>query len=213
MTLLFDLLPLAVFYATLAVAQAFPAASIVVVTEQLAHAVSGGTAGAREAPMLLATAIGVLTAALQVLWLRLQGRRAEPALWASVVLVVSIGVLSLWLQHETLVKWRPSVVYWLFGVVLWVSQVVLRRNLVRSLLWRHVTLADSTWQRVNAAWVGFFGLMGLLNVWVAHSYPTEVWLEFATYGGPLLFAAFVAVQAVVLSRHVRGAGAMHDVSR
>ena len=208
MTLLFDLLPLALFYATLAVAHAFPAGSIVVFTEQVGHAVSGGAVGAREAPAILATAVGLLAAAAQVLWLRLQARRVEPALWASAVLVAAIGVLSVWLQHEAFVKWRPSVVCWLVGSVLWFSQAVLRRNLLRSLLGRQLALADSAWQRLNAAWVGFFGLLGLLNVWIAHSYPTAVWLEFATYGAPLLFAAFVAVQAVALARHWRGAGAV-----
>ncbi|MCU0929063.1 MAG: septation protein IspZ [Burkholderiaceae bacterium] len=208
MTLLFHLLPLVLFYATLAAAQAFPAGSIVVFIEQLGHAVSGGAAGAREAPAILATTVGLLAATVQVLWLRLQARRIEPALWASVVLVAAIGVLSVWLHHEAFVKWRPSVVCWMVGIVLWFSQAVLRRNLLRSLLGRQLALADSAWQRLNAAWVGFFGLLGLLNVWIAHSYPTAVWLEFATYGAPLLFAAFVAVQAVALARHWRGAGAV-----
>ena len=213
MTLLFDLLPLALFYATLAVAQAFPAGSIVVSTEQLGYAVSGGAVGAREAPAVLATAVALLAAAVQVLWLGLQARRARPALWASVVLVAAIGVLSVWMHHEVFVKWRPSVVCWLVGIVLWFSQAVVRRNLLRSLLGRQLALADTAWQRLNAAWVGFFGLLGLLNVWIAHSYPTVAWLEFATYGLPLLFAAFVAVQAVALARHWRDVGAVRGARR
>lgn len=209
MTLLFDLLPLVLFYATLTAAQALPAGSVVVAAEQMGNAVSGGVAGAREAPVILATTVSLLAAATQVAWLRLRRRRAEPALWASVLLVVAVGVLSLWLHDETFVKWKPSVVYWLFGVVFWVSQVVLRLNLPRSLLDRRVMLADSTWQRLNAAWVGFFGLMGLLNLWVAYNVPTAVWIEFNHYGGPALLAAFVAVQTAFVLRHPR-AGATHD---
>jgi intracellular septation protein len=213
MKLLFDLLPLLVFFVTLEVADVFPAGSVVHATEQLGTFVSSGLLGAREAPALLATSLSLAVALVQVLWARLRGRRVPPALWLGVALVAVVGPAWFWLHTEALVKWKPSMLYWMVGTMLWLSQVLLRRNLVRAMLGDHLRLPHAVWQRVNAAWVGFFGLMGLLNLWVAYNYPTAVWLEFTRFGSVGLLLGFVAAQALVLLRHVRAAGAIDDRGR
>lgn len=204
MKLLFGLLPVLAFFVALEAAQAPPAGPVVHAAGRVGTAVAGPAVGTRETPALLAIGAALVTALGQLGWLRARRRAVPPAVGVSALLAVVCGVAALALHHEAFVKWRPSALFWLLGVLLWVSQVLLRRNLLRLLLGEQFALSASGWQRLNAAWVGFFGVMGLLNVWVAYSVPTQVWLDFGRYGSLALLALFVSVQAALLARHHRG---------
>jgi intracellular septation protein len=52
------------------------------------------------------------------------------------------------------------------------------------------------------SWVGFFVLMGFLNVYVAYSFSTDAWVNFKLFGGMGLMLAFVFVQAIFLAKHI-----------
>src|SRR6186713_186349 len=139
MKFLFDLLPVIVFFA------AFKLADIYVAT---------GTA--------------IAATFMQVGWLKLRRKPVEPMLWASLGLIVVFGGATLLLRDETFIKWKPTVLYWLFGAVL-AGAIALRRNLVRSMLSDQVQLPDAIWTRLNWSWVAFFAFMGALNLYVAYN--------------------------------------------
>jgi intracellular septation protein len=122
-------------------------------------------------------------------------------LWASLAIIAVFGGATLALQDETFIKWKPTVLYWLFGAVL-AGALVFRRNLIRVMLSEQVQLPDPIWARLNWAWIGFFGFMGALNLYVAYNYSTDNWVNFKLFGGMGLMLLFVAAQAMVLSRYI-----------
>lgn len=202
MRLLSDFLPILLFFGTFKVAEARPDEAAAFATSQLGALVSGGTVGAAEAPVLLATVVVILATVLQVGWRLSRGRRVEPMLWVSVALVVVLGGLTVWFHNATFIKWKPSVLYWAMGLTLWGSQVLFRRNLLRALMGQQVDLPTRVWQRLNFAWVAFFAFMGLLNLWVAHTWSTEVWVDFKLFGGLGLLLIFTLAQGLLISRYV-----------
>ena len=66
-----------------------------------------------------------------------------------------------------------------------------------------MNLPDSIWRVVNLSWVGFFSLMGVLNLWVAFNFPTSTWVNFKLFGGLGLMIVFVLVQALLLNPHIK----------
>ena len=66
-----------------------------------------------------------------------------------------------------------------------------------------MSLPDAIWQRVNLSWVGFFAVMGVINLWVAFNFSTSAWVNFKLFGGIGLMFAFVALQAVYLNKHIK----------
>src|SRR6476620_11103772 len=92
----------------------------------------------------VATSAAIVATILQVAWLKLRGRRVDLMLWASLAIIVVFGGASLLLQDETFIKWKPTVLYWLFGAVL-TGSALLRRNLVRSVLSPELQLPDAIW--------------------------------------------------------------------
>lgn len=155
----------------------------------------------KVADIYVATGVAIAATFVQVGWLKLRGRRVEPMLWASLAIIAVFGGATLVLQDETFIKWKPTVLYWLFGMVL-AGALVLRRNLIRMMLSEQVQLPDSVWSRLNWSWIGFFVFMGALNLYVAYNYSTDHWVNFKLFGGMGLMLVFVLAQALVLSRFI-----------
>ena len=152
------------------------------------------------AGIYIATAVAIAATFAQVAWLKLKKRKIEPMLWASLAIIVVFGGATLFLQDETFIKWKPTVLYWLFAAVL-AGAAAARRNLIRAMLSQHMQLPDPVWSRLNLAWIGFFAFMGVLNLYVAYNYSTDLWVNFKLFGGMGLMLLFVFAQALVLGRY------------
>jgi intracellular septation protein len=124
-------------------------------------------------------------------------------LWASLAIIVVFGGATLLLQDETFIKWKPTVLYWLFGGVLAGAMLGFRKNLIRGLLSEQMQLPEPVWSRLNWSWVGFFVFMGALNLYVAYNYSTDLWVNFKVFGGIGLMVAFVVAQSLLLARHMQ----------
>jgi intracellular septation protein len=153
------------------------------------------------ADIYVATAVAIGTTVMQVAWLKLRGQRVPGMLWASFAIIVVFGGATLLLQDETFIKWKPTVLYWLFGTVL-AGAALLKRNLIRSAMSQEMRLPDAIWARLNIAWIVFFAFMGAANLYVAFNYPTDLWVNFKLFGGMGLMLVFVVGQALVLARYV-----------
>jgi len=151
-----------------------------------------------------ATAVAIGTTVLEVAYLKLRGRKVDTMLWVSLGIIVVFGGATLLLHDETFIKWKPTVLYWLFAVALTVSALAFRKNLIRALLEpQQLLLPDAAWARLNWAWTGFFIAMGFLNLYVAYNYATDTWVNFKLFGGTGLLMLFVLLQAPFLARHMQ----------
>jgi intracellular septation protein len=151
----------------------------------------------------VATAVAIVATVVQVSWLKLRGRRVDLMLWASLAIIVVFGGATLLLQDETFIKWKPTVLYWLFGTVLAGGVLLFRKNLIRTLLGEQMRLPDPVWARLNWSWVGFFAFMGAANLYVANNYPTDLWVNFKLFGGIGLMLVFVVAQSLLLSKYIQ----------
>jgi intracellular septation protein len=154
------------------------------------------------ADIYVATGVAIAATFLQVGWLKLRRKKVEPMLWASLAIIGVFGGATLLLQDETFIKWKPTVLYWLFGVVLLVAALVFRRNLIRAMLSEQMQLPEPVWSRLNLSWVGFFVFMGAANLYVAYNYSTDLWVNFKLFGGMGLMLLFVLLQAFFLARYM-----------
>ncbi|MGH8622681.1 MAG: septation protein A [Burkholderiales bacterium] len=150
----------------------------------------------------VATAVAIVATFLQIGWTWLRHRRVDNLLWVSLAVIVVFGGATLLLQDETFIKWKPTVLYWLFAAVLAVAVLAFRKNLIRAMMESQVTLPDSVWGRLLASWIAFFALMGALNLLVAYNFSTDAWVNFKLFGGIGLMLAFIVLQALMLARHI-----------
>jgi intracellular septation protein len=154
------------------------------------------------ADLYVATGVAIAATFAQVGWLKLRGRKVDKMLWASLVIIVIFGGATLALHDETFIKWKPTVLYWLFAVVLAGGELVFGRNLIRAVLGEQLQLPDHAWRTLNRLWAGFFAFMGALNLLVAYSFSTDAWVNFKLFGGIGLMLLFVLAQGMFLAKYV-----------
>lgn len=150
----------------------------------------------------VATAVAMGATFAQIGWVWLRHRKVEKTLWISLGVIVVFGGATLVLRDETFIKWKPTVLYWLFGVSLAVGMLVFKKNLIRTMMEKQVTLPDPIWTRLQASWIVFFVVMGALNLFVAYNFSTDTWVNFKLFGGIGLMLVFVVLQALMLGRYV-----------
>ncbi|WP_455280754.1 septation protein A [Cupriavidus necator] len=154
------------------------------------------------ADIYTATAVAIAATFVQIGWVWFRHRKVEPMQWVSLLIIAVFGGATLVLHNETFIKWKPTVLYWMFAAALLGSVIGWRKNLIRAMMEKQVSLPELVWARLNLAWAGFFGAMGVLNLYVAYQFSTDIWVNFKLFGSMGLMLVFIVAQSVWLSRHM-----------
>ena len=202
MKILLDFLPIILFFGMFKYAEGHAEWAARFASEHFGFVVSGGVVGTEEAPVLLATLVVIVATTVQIANLLVRRRKIDLMLWITFVLVVVLGGATVWFHNATFIKWKPSVLYWVMGLSFWVSQAVFKRNLLQTLIGDQLELPAAVWQRLNVAWIAFFALMGLLNLYVAYTYSTSTWASFKAFGATGLMLVFMVAQGFYLNKHL-----------
>ncbi len=150
-----------------------------------------------------ATIAAIVATLAQIGWVKFRHGKVDNMLIASGVIVVVFGGATLLLHDETFIKWKPTVLYWLFAVVLSAAELFWNKNLIRSMMEQQITLPDSVWRTLNHTWAAFFALLGVLNLYVAFHYSTDIWVDFKLFGTTALMLAFVVGQSFMLGKYLK----------
>lgn len=196
--LLFDLFPVIVFF----VAYKMGDANAEATRAFMAGIGLPQPTGAGEKPgIYLATLVAIVASFGQIGWVKLRGHRVDTMLWVTLGIIVLFGGATLWLHDESFIKWKPTVLYWVFSAVIF-GAAGFGRNVIRSLMAGKMELPDAAWSRLNASWGGFFAFMGLANLLVAFNFSTDAWVNFKLFGSLGLMLAFVIGQSMMLTRYL-----------
>ena len=183
MKLLFDLFPVIFFFATFKFAGANPQACADVLSAFLP-----GTVDVSQAAILTATIAAISASLVQVLIVFLRGKKPEPMLWISLGVILVFGSLTVFLHNEMFIKWKPTILYWIFGSIL-LYGIVTGKNFMTMLLKKQLALPKECWDATQKIWCVFFTLVGLVNLAVAYLCSTDTWVNFKMLG--LLGITFV----------------------
>lgn len=206
MKFLFDMFPVILFFGVFKWGEGHADAAQAMVGQYLSGLVSGGSVGPEQAPILLATAVAIVATIAQIAFLLIRGRKVDGMLWVSLAIIVVFGGATIYFHNEAFIKWKPTVLYWVFAVVLVGAQLTMGKNLIRLMMKAQIDLPDPVWTRLNLAWAGFFAAMGALNLYIAFNFPTAVWVNFKLFGFMGLMIAFVIAQTMFLSKYIKDPG-------
>ena len=151
----------------------------------------------------VATAVLIVASLAQVAWLWFRHHRVEKMPLITALLVLVLGGATLLLHDETFVKWKPTVVNWLFALAFLGSQFIGGKTLVERMMSGAIDLPAEIWSRLNTLWVAFFVLMGVANLYVAFNFNTDTWVNFKLFGMLGLTLVFVVLQSFYLARYLK----------
>ena len=198
MKLLFDLFPVILFFAAFKYSEKNPETA----ASWMASLLGSALVDAKQAPILLATVVVIAATVAQIAWVHFRHGKVDKMLWISLGLVVVFGGLNLAFQKGAFMKWKPTILYWVFAGSMAFSALVLKKNPIKAMLGEQMTLPEAVWGKVNLSWIGFFLVMGALNLIVAFNFPTDTWVNFKLFGGMGLMLIFVLGQGMLLSKYV-----------
>ena len=160
--------------------------------------------------IFVATGVAIVASIIQVAVHWLRNRRFETAHLTTLGVIVVFGGLTLIFRDDTFIKWKPTIVNWLFAAIVLASLIGQRRTVLEFLLGKKIHLPVTIWRKVNLAWGLFFLVAGALNYYFAFVFRTELdpqlrtdlWVNFKVFGLMGLTLAFAVIQMMLVARYI-----------
>jgi len=152
-------------------------------------------------PIFLATAVFmvVMLASIAASWLISRHLAIMPMVTGVVVLVM--GGLTLWLQDDTFIKIKPTIVNVLFGAVLLIG-LAFGRSLLAYVFDAAFALDHEGWRKLTLRWGLFFFVLAGLNELVWRTQSTDFWVAFKVWGTMPLTMIFALAQLPLMQKHM-----------
>ncbi len=150
----------------------------------------------------VATAVAIVAVLVQVGFSWFKTGKVENMHLVTLVLMVVLGGATLYLQDERFIKWKPTLVNWLFGFAFLGSQIIGKYTFIERMMKEQISLPRVIWRRLNLSWALFFFVLGFLNLFVIYNYDTDTWVNFKLFGMFGLTLLFVVLQGLILSRFI-----------
>jgi intracellular septation protein len=151
---------------------------------------------------LISATVALMAATAVVLVLALAVERRVPRMPLVTAAVVGVfGALTLWLNDETFIKMKPTIVQLIFAAVLF-GGLLVKRPLLKSLLGTAWPLDDPGWHKLTLRFAVFFLVMAALNEAVWRTQSTDFWVTFKVFGIMALTFVFVISQVYFMRAHM-----------
>lgn len=150
----------------------------------------------------IATEVVMIATLVQLIIYRLLYRKIESMQWITLTLVLIFGGLTLYLRDEQFIKWKLTLVEWLFGGAFLASHYFGKKTFIERMMGANLELPANIWKKLNLCWSFFFISIGFINIYVMTNFSTDDWVNFKTFGVPILMVIFIIVQMFALSKYV-----------
>jgi intracellular septation protein len=153
-----------------------------------------------RAGIFVATAVFMVGIVAALIVSYVMTRRLPVMALVSAVIVVVFGGLTLFLQNETFIKLKPTIIYLMFAGTL-LGGMVFRKPLLAMVFDQMFHLTEEGWRRLTVRWSVFFLFLALLNEVVWRTQSTDTWVTFKVFGVVPLTFVFAALQYPLLQKY------------
>lgn len=153
-----------------------------------------------------ATLVGIYATAIQALLTRLVMKQWVRQQLITLLVFLVFGGMTLYFHNPIFVKWKPTIVFWIFAAAILITQAFtskpLMQRMMEGALQATSPIPATIWRNVNMIWAGFFIVMGCVNLYIAYNFSDDTWVNFKLYGitGSLFVVSLI--QAAYLTRYI-----------
>jgi intracellular septation protein len=151
-------------------------------------------------PIFIATGLFMIATAiaLSASWLLTRSLPIMPLI--SGVVVFIFGALTLYLQNDTFIKVKPTIVNALFGTIL-LGGLLFGKSLLGYVFHAAFKLDDAGWRKLTIRWGLFFLFLAVLNEVVWRNFSTDFWVAFKVWGTMPITILFTLAQMPLIMKH------------
>ncbi len=154
-------------------------------------------------PIFIATACFMVATVVSLVISRVKLGKLPVMPMVTGVVVFIFGGLTLYLQDDTFIKMKPTIVNVLFGSVL-LGGLLFGKSLLGYVFDSVFELNAEGWRILTIRWGIFFFVLAFLNEVVWRNFSTDIWVDFKVFGVMPLTMVFGAFQMPLLSRYAPG---------
>ncbi|MBT0958845.1 septation protein IspZ [Alphaproteobacteria bacterium KMM 3653] len=116
------------------------------------------------------------------------------------VLVTVMGGLTVALNDERFIKMKPTILYTVFAAVL-AYGLMQGKSYLQYVMHAALPMQDAGWMILTKRFVGLFVGLAVANELVWRLMSEQAWVNFKTFGLPVILFAFMFAQAGLMSRY------------
>ena len=151
-------------------------------------------------PIFIATAAFMAATAIALVVSKLLTGKLPVMPLVSGVVVLVFGTLTLWLQDETFIKMKPTIINTLFGAAL-LGGLYFGKPLLGYVFGSAFKLSEEGWTKLTLRWGLFFLFLAVLNEVVWRNFSTDFWVAFKVWGTMPITLAFTFSQMPLIMKH------------
>ena len=151
-------------------------------------------------PIFIATAAFMVATAVALVVSKILTGKLPIMPMVSGVVVFVFGALTLWLQDETFIKLKPTIINTLFGAIL-LGGLYFGKPLLGYVFGAAFKLDEEGWSKLTLRWGLFFLFLAVLNEVVWRSVSTDTWVAFKVWGTMPITLIFTFLQMPLIMKH------------
>lgn len=114
--------------------------------------------------------------------------------------VLVFGALTLWLQDETFIKMKPTIVNCIFGSAL-LAGLAFGKSLLAYVFDAAFNLDEEGWRKLTLRWGLFFFVLAAANEIVWRNFSSDFWVAFKVWAIMPISIGFMLTQLPLIQRH------------
>lgn len=154
----------------------------------------------------VATMVGIITTSLQAMIYRIWLGKWDRKQVITLGVFLLFGGMTLYFHNPIFIKWKPTVVFWVFALFIFgshlFSQKPLMQRIMENMLQGKGIVPGRVWKRLNVFWGLFFVVLGSINLYVAYCFSNDAWVNFKFYGITAALLLFSVFQTLYLMRYM-----------
>jgi intracellular septation protein len=158
----------------------------------------------------IATAVAIVASILQIVYTYIENKKIEPPMLIGLAVIIIFGGATLIVREELFIKWKPTVLYWIFSLIMIIGRLIFKKNFIYELLHKQMEAPSNIWEKMNIMWILFFTAIGGLNLYIVYNYSTDIWVNFKLFGILGCMILFIVIQAVMIAPYLKNDSEKHE---
>ncbi|CAH8219873.1 septation protein A [Vibrio aestuarianus] len=149
----------------------------------------------------VATGALIVASAVQIALTYALYKKVEKMQLITFLMVAVFGGMTIFLHDDNFIKWKVTIVYIVFALGLTITHIM-GKSAIKGMLGKELSLPDHVWAKINWAWVLFFCVCAVLNIYIAYRLPLDVWVNFKVFGLLAATFAYTLLTGVFIYKHL-----------
>ncbi|MBO9195631.1 septation protein A [Rhizobium sp. 16-449-1b] len=151
-------------------------------------------------PLFVATALFMAATIISLVISKVVLRHLPIMPFVSGIVVLIFGSLSIYLQDETFIKMKPTIINSLFGLTL-LGGLLFGKSLLGYVFNAAFQLDAEGWRKLTIRWGVFFLFLAVLNEVVWRNFSDDTWVAFKVWGTMPITILFTLAQMPLIMKH------------